>query len=93
MANYIFVSDYLLDVKGNLHLLGKLNGVRVPEDLILGNSTLIDRLQVTGDVIVEGQLITNGYLNNVPLAPLFNFTLNEDSNWKANLRIIGGRII
>lgn len=79
-----------MHVKENLHLFGKLNEIRVPDDLILSNASLIDVLRVhSGDVSVNEKLIVNGLLNNIPLAPLFNFTLNENSYLGANLRIIG----
>lgn len=79
-----------MHVKENLHLFDKLNEIRVPEDLILSNSSLIDVLRVhSGDVSVNEQLIVNGLLNNIPLAPLFNFTLNENSYLGANLKVIG----
>lgn len=79
-----------MDVEGNLQLLGSLNGLRVPEDLILGNSSLIDVLHVkNGDVYVGEELILNGLLNDVPLAPLFNFTLNPNPYLNMNLKVNG----
>lgn len=80
-----------MDIQGNLLVLGKVNSLRIPEDLILKNSTWIDVLHVSGggDVRVDGEVIVNGLLNNVPLAPLFQFTLNEDPYLGINLRVNG----
>lgn len=83
----------MMDIQGNLLVLGKVNSLRIPEDLILKNSTWIDVLHVSGggDVRVDGEVIVNGLLNNVPLAPLFQFTLNEDPYLGINLRVNGKR--
>lgn len=83
----------MMDIQGNLLVLGKVNSLRIPEDLILKNSTWIDVLHVCGggDVRVDGEVIVNGLLNDVPLAPLFQFTLNEDPYLGINLRVNGKR--
>lgn len=83
----------MMDIQGNLLVLGKVNSLRIPEDLILKNSTWIDVLHVSGggDVRVDGEVIVNGLLNDVPLAPLFQFTLNEDPYLGINLRVNGKR--
>lgn len=83
----------MMDIQGNLLVLGKVNSLRIPTDLILKNSTWIDVLHVNGggDVRVDGEVIVNGLLNNVPLAPLFQFTLNEDPYLGINLRVNGKR--
>lgn len=83
----------MMDIQGNLLVLGKVNSLRIPEDLILKNSTWIDVLHVSGggDVWVDGEVIVNGLLNDVPLAPLFQFTLNEDPYLGINLRVNGKR--
>lgn len=83
-------TEYLLETPGNLQVLGRVNGVRLPEDLLLRNATLIDVLHVkAGDVRVRGQLVANGWLNGVPLDPLFNFTLNDNPYVPMNLKVQG----
>lgn len=81
----------MMGIEGNLLVLGKVNGLRIPDDLILKNSTWIDVLHVSGggDVRVQGEVIVNGLLNDVPLAPLFQFTLNEDQYLASNLKVNG----
>lgn len=83
----------MMDIQGNLLVLGKVNSLGIPEDLILKNSTWIDVMHVSGggDVRVDGEVIVNGLLNDVPLAPLFQFTLNEDPYLGINLRVNGKR--
>lgn len=89
MKFYHFAED-LLNVKENMQLLGRVNKLRIPEDLLMSNATLINVLHVKGgDVHVQEELIVNGLLNNVLLSPLFDFTLNENQYMEANLKVQG----
>lgn len=42
-----------------------------------------------GNVDVQGELIVNGKLNDIPLTPLFNFTLNENPYLEMNMKVNG----
>lgn len=84
-----------MEAKENLHILGQINKrLRIPDDVILRNASVIDELRVEGgDVRVHRDLILNGMLNDISLDPLYKLTLNEDSYMPCNLVINGKKLV
>lgn len=78
-----------MEAHDNLKVSGLVNDLRIPDDLILSNCTMIDVLHLkNGDLMVE-ELIVNVKLNELPLGPLFNFTLNANPYRATNLNVEG----